>query len=407
MRLALQDLVDHAGAGGAGTHFEKQPYAVGVGGADDAGEVERLHRLADDGVGGAFAGEVVRFAERTAVKADVWWRGCIEQMQFAIGGFNGFGDFTVNGGDALQRMRAAAEFAGERFDGDAITADDTFTRGVDDQQVDAGFVFEGVAHLIFRAIEYGDGPIDFFTGLQIPGTADGIVIAGEIAFEECRCVHAFEHGIARRPGAGGEEAGGFTEAVTDDRRWLDTEAAHQIADHRAEPDLREDGIAMADLTDRFVGPVLAERELRRETIIFGVKTAEDLRPLRGKLTAHAGKRIARAGEDKCDWGGWAKRFGIVKETVTGDGAALLNVLPGEKDRFVQLDHIAGDDGQAACCGGGAGMLRGPIPGEGLQDLHRVRTADRFSGGGGIGPQCGSYISRRRFGKLLQGVEVGQ
>ncbi len=71
VRLAGEDLADHAGAGVAGADFDEGADAVGVGSADDFGEIEGRYRLADDRVGGGIAGNFVGVAQSAAVEAEI------------------------------------------------------------------------------------------------------------------------------------------------------------------------------------------------------------------------------------------------------------------------------------------------------------------------------------------------
>ena len=77
---------------------------------------------------------------------------------------------------------------------------------------------------------------------EIPGAAGGVTGAGKVGGEKRGCVHAGQHAVAVAPGAGGEEAGGFAEAVADDGVGLEGEGGEKIGDETAQGDVGEDGV---------------------------------------------------------------------------------------------------------------------------------------------------------------------
>ncbi len=71
VRLVGEDLADHACAGIARDDFDEVADAIGISCLDYFGEIEGRDGLADDGVGGGFAGDFVGFSERAAVEAEM------------------------------------------------------------------------------------------------------------------------------------------------------------------------------------------------------------------------------------------------------------------------------------------------------------------------------------------------
>ncbi len=221
-------------------------------------------------------------------------------MQIAIGGFHLPGDFAMHGGDTVDRVKNAAQIADEIFDRGAIAADDAFVLCVNDQEINTTSADKGLPNGIGGPIDHADDPVHRLTGGKIPAFSCGITGTREFGREQGGCVRAGEHLIALCPCSGGEEAGGFAEAVADDGGGFQGEGREKIVDHGAQRDMGENKIARGNIVDRFAAPEAGIGELRSEALVFGILPVQDLRKLRGQIAAHAGELRAGAGEDEGD-----------------------------------------------------------------------------------------------------------
>ncbi len=245
-------------------------------------------------------------------------------MQVAIGGLHLPDDFAMDGGDAVDRVKNAAQIADEIFDGGAIAADDAFVLCVNDQEINTTSAGKGLPNGIGGPVDHADDPIHFFTDGKVPASSRGVARTGEFGREECGCVCAGEHLIALCPRSGGEETGGFAEAVADDGGGFQGEGREKIVNHGAQRDVGENKIARRNILNRFAGPEAGLGELRGEVFVLAILLVQDLRKLRGQIAAHAGELRAGTGEDEGDFIGGVGSDGCGgKEDAVGDEGLIL------------------------------------------------------------------------------------
>lgn len=140
----------------------------------------------------------------------------------------------MNGGHAAQREEMAAEAPDHLFHLPALAADDAFSGGVDNQQVNAIETRQRLFHLGGGGGGQSELPVDQFIAGQSPNPASSAANSGQLLGEKGRSGETLGHAVAVAPGAKGEETGRFPQAVTADRLRFDAETAHQIADRRTQ-----------------------------------------------------------------------------------------------------------------------------------------------------------------------------
>src|SRR6185437_4794717 len=102
------------------------------------------------------------------------------------------------------------------------------------------------------------------------------------------------------PGPQREQAGRFTQTVADHGVGANAEATRCIAYQTAQRDLAKNTVAHGRRCTGAIVPEDIRDILTTQVAILGVLTAKNLRPVNGKLTAHAGIIVARSGEDEGD-----------------------------------------------------------------------------------------------------------
>ena len=109
MRTIAEDASDHAAAGCARPHLQKQADAVAICRLDYLRIVDAVQRLAEDRRGGTFAGDLVGITLDAAVidNAGRCFRGV--QMQIVVRGCHLLRHFAMHRGHSLQREKPAAE----------------------------------------------------------------------------------------------------------------------------------------------------------------------------------------------------------------------------------------------------------------------------------------------------------
>ncbi len=217
--FAAQDLANHAAAACPGADFEEAAEAVGVGLADRLGEGDAMGGLFEDAGGGALAIESVAGAAGAAVETHAHGRVGLEEVVVVVAVGDGGQDLAVDGDDALQREETRAHGGDQRLDSSALAADDGFARGVTDQQVRARMRGQVGADLVGAAQDDADGPVDRLLGGQVPEGAHRLAVTGKLSAEQIAVARSQVHGIVVAPGTGGEEGGGFAQAVADCRAW--------------------------------------------------------------------------------------------------------------------------------------------------------------------------------------------
>ena len=187
---AAQDATDHAAAGSTRTHLDEVAHPLGIGGLDHLRIIDPLDGLRQDRFGRAAAVHLVGAAGGAAVEGDPVRRAGVEDVQVAVGVGHLAGNFTVNGGDALQREEAAIKHGHQVLHPLDVAADDALVGRVHDEEIDPGGLLEGAAHLACRGVDNPDAPVDLLAVRFPPSLACGTALAGEIAGEEGGCLHA-------------------------------------------------------------------------------------------------------------------------------------------------------------------------------------------------------------------------
>ena len=211
-----------------------------------------------------------------------------------------FGDLTVNRGHAVQREELAIELAHELLDCVRIASHDAFVQGVDDEAVHLFMVGERGAHDFRGAVDNAQGPIDGLRARDLPRLAGRAVFPREILGEQRRCVDAFKHFVAIRPGLQRKQSRRFAQAVADHRRGPYTEAPDEVARRGAEGDLAKQRrlVVLVHGVDRVRVPENLRLELVHQVLVLAVLLAVNLRPLHGEVPSHAQVLTAGTGIHK-------------------------------------------------------------------------------------------------------------
>ena len=105
MRFIVEDLIDHSATGRPRAHFNKQSYAIFIGGLNNLCVVEGLYRLLNNRVCRTVTRDCIVLAPDTTVESNIIRRIGFKQMQIAIGLFNRLSNFTMYCSDTLDRMK--------------------------------------------------------------------------------------------------------------------------------------------------------------------------------------------------------------------------------------------------------------------------------------------------------------
>ena len=184
VRAARENFADHAAARIARADLDKSLHTGRVGGADHARKIHRAERLRFNRIGRRLLIGRVGTAPGATVELHIGRRCRLEMMQRAIGLAHRMRQLAMHRADTLQRKPMTTERRHHGFDFNAVAADHTLIRRVDDQHVDAFARANDSTHLIERTIHHAGDPLYRLLRRQLPALAQYFGRTRQIAREQ-------------------------------------------------------------------------------------------------------------------------------------------------------------------------------------------------------------------------------
>ena len=128
---------------------------------------------------------------------------------------------AVNRYHPVKKKGIASQSFNDTFNLFPPAADDAFLGAVDNQQKCCRKILDDMFDFICRTVNHRHLPVHIFFCRHVPDFSGRIAGAGQFRSKQAGIFHSFEHGPAFRPCAHGKKAGGFSQAVPDNRIRFD------------------------------------------------------------------------------------------------------------------------------------------------------------------------------------------